>query len=364
MNRWTVAITGMNARPENPGPGFAVARCLREAGDFGGRLIGLGYDVLDAALYDRDLNGAYLLPYPSSGEEALLARLLEIHAQERLDAVIPCLDSELQSFIQIAPRLREHGIRTMLPDKATLQSRNKDRLPALCKRLSIAHPETKAITDVGHFRTLSESSFPLVVKGPFYDAAVVHTAAAAEYEFRRLVQAWGYPVLVQQFHEGQEINLAGVGDGRRLLGAVTMRKKALTDKGKAWAGVSVIDDQLEQLASRLVEALEWRGPFEAEVLKTTAGELMLIEMNPRFPSWIYLSHGAGRNLPRLLLRLLAGEAVGALAPARPGVMFLRYADELIVDLPEFESLMMTGSLVSVAPSRVSATLQVAKGAAL
>ena len=27
----TVAVTGMNALPDNPGPGLAVARCLREA---------------------------------------------------------------------------------------------------------------------------------------------------------------------------------------------------------------------------------------------------------------------------------------------------------------------------------------------
>ena len=27
--RWTIAVTGMNAKPDNPGPGCAVARCLR-----------------------------------------------------------------------------------------------------------------------------------------------------------------------------------------------------------------------------------------------------------------------------------------------------------------------------------------------
>ena len=45
---WNVAITGINARPDNPGPGCAVARCLRHASGFRGRLIGLAYATLDA----------------------------------------------------------------------------------------------------------------------------------------------------------------------------------------------------------------------------------------------------------------------------------------------------------------------------
>ena len=38
----TVAITGMNAVPDNPGAGLAVARCLREAYGQRIRIVGLG----------------------------------------------------------------------------------------------------------------------------------------------------------------------------------------------------------------------------------------------------------------------------------------------------------------------------------
>jgi hypothetical protein len=47
--RVTVAVTGMNAVPDNPGPGLAVARCLREYHGDGIRIVGLGYDALDPA---------------------------------------------------------------------------------------------------------------------------------------------------------------------------------------------------------------------------------------------------------------------------------------------------------------------------
>jgi len=65
--RLTVAVTGMNAKPDNPGPGLAVARCLKEAYGDDIRIIGLGYDVLDAGLYLHECcDSGYLLPYPSA----------------------------------------------------------------------------------------------------------------------------------------------------------------------------------------------------------------------------------------------------------------------------------------------------------
>lgn len=342
---WNVAITGMNARPENPGPGYAVARCLRQAPSFRGRLVGLGYDVLDAGLYHQGMDSSYLLPYPAAGADALLERLLEVHEREHLDAVIPCLDAELPCFIAIAAELERRGIRMMLPTASQLQARNKDRLPDLCKRIGIQTPETRTVTDPTFFRS-GAWNYPLVVKGAFYDAVICHDAYQAEEAFHRLAAQWGYPVLVQRFHDGQEINLTGLGTEQGLMGAVMMSKRALTDKGKAWAGVSVVDEQLERLAATLVEGLGWRGPFEAEVLRAKDGQLYLIEMNPRFPAWIYLSHGVGRNLPFTLIEMLQGEPPPTFAPLRPGVMFVRYAEELIVEMKSFENLMMSGALIA------------------
>ncbi len=90
---WNVAITGINARADNPGPGCAVARSIKESRRFRGRLIGLGYDVLDAGLYNREIfESGYLIPYPASGEQALLERIQEVHAVEPIDAIIPSLD--------------------------------------------------------------------------------------------------------------------------------------------------------------------------------------------------------------------------------------------------------------------------------
>jgi carbamoyl-phosphate synthase large subunit len=352
---WTIAITGVNARAENPGPGMAVARCLVEHPEFKGRVIGLAYDALDAGLYARQyFSASYLLPYPSSGDEVLMERLMAVHDYEQIDAIIPCLDSELPNFIRLRGELAQSGIRMLIPSRDQFTLRAKDHLVQLCQSVGIPVPKTKVLTDPSFFDRVTrigtsdkhkdeEWQYPLVLKGIFYDATTVSNAVEAKAVFCQLVTKWGYPCLVQEVIKGDELNLAGLGDGEgNLVGHVTMRKRAITEKGKAWAGVTIIDEDMLETAEKLVQALSWRGPLEVEAIKGEDGRIYLIEINPRFPSWIYLSQAVNRNLPIAVLKLLNHQTDLGLAAPRSGYFFIRHAQELVLDLPEFESVLING----------------------
>lgn len=352
---WTIAITGVNARAENPGPGMAVARCLVEHPEFKGRVIGLAYDALDAGLYARQyFSASYLLPYPSSGDEVLMERLMAVHDYEQIDAIIPCLDSELPNFIRLRGELSQSGIRMLIPSRDQFTLRAKDHLVQLCQSVGIAVPRTKVLTDPSFFDRVTRIGtsnkqkdegwqYPLVLKGIFYDATIVSNAVEAKAAFCQLVTKWGYPCLVQEVIKGDELNLAGLGDGEgNLVGHVTMRKRAITEKGKAWAGVTIIDEDMLETAQKLVQALSWRGPLEVEAIRGEDGRIYLIEINPRFPSWIYLSQAVNRNLPIAVLKLLNHQTDLGLAAPRSGYFFIRHAQELVLDLPEFESVLING----------------------
>ena len=77
-------------------------------------------------------------------------------------------------------------------------------------------------------------------------------------------------------------------------------------------------------------------------MRDTQGRYQLIEINPRFPAWINLSVGVGRNLPLLLLQLILDQVTGEMPDAQPGVLFIRHAVETIVPQAEFESVIMNG----------------------
>src|SRR5512133_2545470 len=89
----TVAVTGLNAT-DNPGPGVGVLRSLRAADGSPYRLVGLAYDALDPGVYAKDLaDSVFMIPYPSQGIDAFLARIEYIHAQTPIDVIIPTLDA-------------------------------------------------------------------------------------------------------------------------------------------------------------------------------------------------------------------------------------------------------------------------------
>ena len=342
----TIAVTGMNAKPDNPGPGLAVARCLRMAYGADIRIIGLGYDVLDAGLYLDDIcDVSYLLPYPSAGEQQLVERIHFIQSQEHIDVLIPCLDAELLSFSRLHHEFEQLGIHMLIPDVRQLRDRNKDRLGDLARSAGIRYPETKTITSANFFYQCHDDGwkYPMVVKGIFYDATVVHHADEGAAAFHKIAASWGYPVLVQRYVEGHEVNLTAIGDGQgNLLGSVMMRKQAVTDKGKAWSCVTVDNQQLKQDAEKLAHALQWAGPLEVEMLKEPDGNFLLIEINPRFPAWIYLAAEAGSNLPAGLVDLVMGHQP-EFETAKTGMMMIRYAQETVIDLNTFESMSMHGT---------------------
>ena len=150
----TVAVTGMNALPESPGPGLAVARCLKERYGNNVRIIGLGYDALDPGLYMTEYcDVSHLVSYPMNGSEAFLERLAGIHRSEHIDMLIPCLDAELPLLISLVPRLAAMGIRTFLPDAEQLARRTKDQLSELAALAGVNCPEMRSLTGPGFFHT-------------------------------------------------------------------------------------------------------------------------------------------------------------------------------------------------------------------
>jgi len=351
----TVAVTGMNAT-DNPAPGVAVVRSLRAEPNFAGRVIGLGYDTLDPGFYaDGLLDGGAILPYPSAGREVLRERLQRLRAEMGIEVLLPTLDSELRTMLALAAELDRSGTRTFLPSLDSLERSSKAQLPRLGEDGRIAIPPSEPILTAEAVSKLgSKFGYPLVVKGVYYGASIVHNESDATAAFHRYAAQWGLPIIVQKFIPGEEYNVAALGDGKgNMAGAVAMRKTMLTDKGKGWCGVAIDNDELTGLTERVIGALEWRGPLEVEILHDTrSGGYYVIEINPRFPAWIYLSAGAGLNLPYLAVLLALGLPLpNPLPKYRAGTIFVRIAIDQISDLATYEQLSTSGTL---RPSRKEA----------
>jgi carbamoyl-phosphate synthase large subunit len=342
----TVAVTGLN-NIDSPGPGIPVIRGIRESKDFDVRIIGLAYEHLEPGIYMSDLvDKTYMIPYPAEGKEALFKRLLEIHRKEALDVIIPNFDAELFSFIKLEKKLLESGIKTYLPTLEQFEERNKSNLPAYGEKYGVNVPagtEVYSISDLDN--TLKSMNFPVMIKGKFYDAYPVYSMEQAANHFTKMSAKWGLPVIVQEFIKGTEVNVVALGDGKgSIIAAVPMRKQYITDKGKAWGGITIDDSSMLDLAKKIISQTKWKGGMELELIRSADNKLYLLEINPRIPAWVYLAVGAGQNIPEALLKLTLGMDVKPFTHYDTGKMFIRYSYDMIVDLELFSRLTTTGEL--------------------
>ncbi len=338
----TLAVTGLN-NTDNPGPGVPVIRGAKESKDLEVRIIGLVYENLEPGIYMEGLcDRIFQIPYPSSGSSELIERIEKIHQQEKIDVLIPNFDAELFSFMKNEQRLRDQGIHTFLPTIKQFQEREKNKLPEFGEKYDIKVPGSINLTNTNQISDMEDKfDYPVMIKGQFYDAYKVNNEEQVKQAFYKISSKWGLPVIAQEFVKGIEVNVVALGDGRgNTIAAVPMRKQYITDKGKAWGGITLADEKMMEITRSIIQKTKWKGGMELEMIKTGNGEYYLIEINPRIPAWVYLAVGAGQNIPEALVKLALGEDVQPMSSYKIGKMFVRYSYDMIVDLEKFAAISM------------------------
>jgi carbamoyl-phosphate synthase large subunit len=337
----TIAVSGLH-RGDNPQPGPAVIRSIRRRHP-SVKIVGLSYDLLESGLFskaDDGVDAAFLMPFPTKGPKALLERLEEIDQVYPLDIIVPCLDSEIPNYLDLADGLKTRGIQTSLLSNKSFERRSKDNLYQLGKATGIRVPRTIVASDLkAVHKACDEIGYPLFLKGKQYGAGRVTTPAEAAHVFNSLVTAWGGPVIAQSAVSGSdEYDVVGLGDGKGgLLGSCSIRKIMLTGTGKAFGGIVVADPDLQATVEKIIKKLKWWGPFELEFVKGKQGH-ELIEMNPRFPAWVDFPSQIGCNLPAMLIDMHLGHPVTPIKPCEPGRLFVRHCVDLVGDISQLADM--------------------------
>ncbi|MEI6606105.1 MAG: ATP-grasp domain-containing protein [Verrucomicrobiota bacterium] len=336
-----IAVSGMH-RGENPQPGASIAGAIRQAWP-DACIVGLVYNAFESGVYATDgPDVCHAMPYPTAGLAAYLTRLAEVRAATPFDWFIPTLDAEIVMLAGAAAELAEMGLGVRLPDPATLASCGKAKLADLAARCGVAVPATAVAGDVGEALERAESAgYPVFLKGPFYDAVLVHTPAALAAAAAAILADWGPPLLVQEPLLGTEFNVMGLGDGAGgLLGQCTLRKLIISDKGKGNGSVVVHDSRLDEITRRVMAETRWCGPFELEFIRDQRDDgYRLIEINPRFPAWVGFPAQLGANFPAAWVEWLLQRPVRPLPTPAPGRFFLRHQIEVTGDMGQISALL-------------------------
>ncbi len=338
-----IAISGLN-NTDNPAPGIPIAKSLKDNHS----LVGFSYDPNEPGNFMGLVDKVYLMPYPSLGFEELKSRLEYIQKTQNIEAIIPNLDAELPLYIKYQKEIEEMGIKLCLPSLKNFELRNKNKLDVLSEDLGITYPKTHEISTIRELEEIiGQNDFPLMIKGNYYKAYKVESRASAIEAFYTISNEWGFPILVQEVVFGEEINLVGVGDGKgELKGAVGIKKLTTTTMGKIWSGITIQNEKLMQIAIDFVAKTKWRGAFELECM-INGSDIYLIEINPRFPAWVYFATDIGVNLPQMVVDIMQEREITPQLSYPNNKMFVRFTDELVTDFSDFTTLLGKKELENV-----------------
>jgi len=328
-----IALSGLN-NTDNPAPGIGVAKSLKNH-----KLVGLSYDVNEPGIYQGLFEKIYLMPYPTLGYEEFKNRILEIKQKSDIEAIIPNLDAELPLYIKYQDEISKLGIKTYLPSLECFEMRDKSKLPQFSESIGVKHPKTLEITSIDDLiKATKEFGFPIMVKGNYYKAYKANNLDEAIEFYYKISNEWGFPLLAQEVISGIEINYVGLGDGKRVVGGVGMKKLTTTELGKVWSAVSIKNEALFQASKKFVESIGWRGAFEFEAM-SDGKDIYLIEINPRFPAWVYFATSLGVNLPQMMIDLMNNKEITPVLDYPDEKMYVRYVEETTVDFKEFMNLL-------------------------
>ena len=296
----------------NPQPGVGIARSLRRAFP-AAQLVGVEYSNRCSGVHWGDFDDIWL---QRPWSELNLRRHAE-EISEKLDAGGYWISSIDLEIMWLAENFPEGHPNLLTPPMEALRRVSKPEINA-AEKLPVRIPEfvTTELSDWELHAFCREHNWKVWLKGPYYEAVRTQTWDALQHWRNVLSKAWATETLYLQAHvTGYEESVMFTAYQGELLDAVHMRKRDLTELGKTWAGdTSDVEPQLHERLREVVRDLNWSGGGEFEMVRDAAGQMWLLECNPRFPAWVHGSTITGRNMPATLVEKASGTKAKKHAP--------------------------------------------------
>ena len=298
------------AQGDDPAGGVAVATALREGfdaphahalhligQDYSSRAVGLHHPIFDEVVIQR--------PWGEFDTEALKTQFAKF--LDRNTWIISNIDLE---GYWLARHFKGHpGILSPPSDAYESVAKPPQLVPLL---EDLGQPRTIPMSappaDLHAFlRAVGWSAW---VKGPFHDALRVPGWEEFDALAARLWRYWPFEGAHLQAHvDGIHESIGFAAHRGRLLDAIWIVKNDMTAAGKTTAASRRDMGEADRKAlADYVATLGWTGGGEIELVRSQDGRPWLIEINPRFPSWVAGAALLGINLPGVLLEAASGVA--------------------------------------------------------
>ena len=338
MHRVLVTAVGGNI-------GQGVIKALR-AGSRDYFIVGTDMEARSAGFSFVD--AGYLTPGAGAAEE-LVARLIDVISQERIEAVFVCSPKELSFFSMARARIEAPtGVRIFLnPDEAIRIGQDKLETARFLHRHGFPFAETALATDDTAVDQLLERwGAPLIAKPRhgFSSVNVLRVDSRAAIEAARVL----VPELVVQRWlpgESEEYTAGVVGSATaRMFAWIVLRRDLL--QGTTYRTELVQDPAVGAQMVAIAQALGVEGACNFQ-FRLVDGRPIVFEINPRFSGTSGIRYLYGFNDPEMVFEQACLGAPVRQPIVRQGVV-LRYWNEVFLPGSDFSSL-VRGSLPASRP---------------
>jgi carbamoyl-phosphate synthase large subunit len=259
-------------------------------------------------------------------------RLVELCARERVDLVIPTIDTELPVLARWASRLAAGGTQAAISTPEAVElARNKLLTSQHLARAGVPVPRTALARQV-----LEEPegwAWPLFAK-PLSGSSSVGAFRVDSLEALRRCTGERDDLVVQELCTGAEYTINIFVDSGGTLRAVVPHQRIEVRAGEVNKGVTCKIPRLIELGRAVARAIPGlRGPacFQAIMDDAADGTPRVIEVNARFGGGYPLAHAAGAEFTTYLLCEVSGrEWHCELDGFEDGVRMLRYEDAVFL----------------------------------
>jgi carbamoyl-phosphate synthase large subunit len=275
----------------------------------------------------------HLVPSIRSGR--YIEGLLEVVRAERIDLLIPLIDTELPALADAVPDFENLGCRVVISSPSVINTcQDKLETFAALQAAGIDTPQTWPWKEAN---ARKRHSFPYFLKPRRGSASMGNYVVRNRDELSTFGQRVP-EAIVQEFVSGAEHTLdvyTGF-DGKPR--CVVPRKRLEVRTGEVSKGLIVKDPAIMQVGSDVAEMLgECRGVITVQCMVTPAGQIRVIEVNPRFGGGVPLSIHAGADFPRWILMECLGRRPRITPDSfRDDIAMLRFDDSVFV--PQASSL--------------------------
>ncbi len=266
----------------------------------------------DLKIYDADMAGTapalaycdYVRRVVAMKNPAYIDDLIEICKEDKIDLLIPTIDTDLMILSENRESFEQIGTKVMIsaPDKIII-CRDKNNTSQFFVDCGLHAP--MPVNDWKEYK----SGYPAFIK-PKDGSSSINAFKVENEEELEVYASQVEDYIIQPFVSGKEYTIDVFCDWNGNPISIVPRERIQIRAGEVLKTQIFMDQTMIEESKALCKAFKPCGPMTVQLIRDDEGVDWFIEINPRFGGGAPLSMKAGARSAEAILRLLDNEGIG------------------------------------------------------